>query len=158
MLVSKEVMQGLNTLLARSRDAEKGYIEVSNHINEPRLRKWLLEYSDQHKQFSAELASEIRALAGDPDDGTSILGELHRAWIDLKGTASDNEPIAMLEECERGEQQAYDDYQELLNDHTDMLASTRALLQQQRIKIGTALEQVKSMKKVFEPIDSSFRN
>lgn len=153
MLISKELMQGLNTLLSRSRDAEKGYIEVSNHINTPQLRKWLLDYSEQRKQFSVELAREIRLLGGDPDNETSVLGELHRVWIDLKGTASDDEPIAMLEECQRGEQYALEDYETLLAEHPDMMATTRYLLTQHKTKIESALLFIEALKEIFAPVD-----
>lgn len=154
MQVSNELMQGLNDLLARSRDAQKGYIEASNHINTPQVRKWLLEYSDQRLKFSVELENEIRRLGGEPDDSTSVLGDLHRVWIDLKGMASDDEPMAMLEECQRGEQKALEDYTELLNQHQRMSPATFHLLKQHKTKIEAALALIHSLKEIFEPADS----
>ncbi len=142
MKVSDELLDKLNHLLHRSRDAQRGYVETSNHVNSPEVRKWMIEYSDQRAVFCTNLATEIKLLGGDSDNTTSVLGEIHRLWIDLKGQWSDEEPLAMLEECKRGEETALEDYQEVLEDNDGMPASTSAMLNRHTAAISRALAQI----------------
>ena len=151
----KDLANDMNTLLARSRDAREGYVEASHNLkNGGPLDKWMHEYSDQRLRFSIELEKEINILGGDPDFDTSILGDLHRAWIDLKGTFSDNEPLAMLEECHRGETKAYNDYGDLLEKYPNMPTTTRQLLVAQQSKIKGAIAQIETMIKMLETVES----
>lgn len=154
MKVSKELLKDLNDLLNRSRDAQKGYVEASNHINQPELSKWMIDYSKQRQLYAAELDLEIKRLGGQTDDSTSMLGELHRVWIDLKGQLSQNDPYAMLEECTRGEEQALEDYNEVLQSNQSMPSETRDMLNRHQTKIKNALTQIKTMMKMHVPSES----
>ncbi len=154
MKVSKELLQSLNDLLSRNRDAQKGYVEASNHVNLKELSKWMVDYSHQRQLFAAELDLEVRRLGGKPDDGTTIAGEAHRIWIDLKGQLTENDPYAMLEECTRGEEKAIEDYDSVLKDHHDMPMETRDMLNRHKSKIINALREIKTMMKMYVPAES----
>lgn len=154
MKVSKELLNDLNDLLNRSRDAQKGYVEASNHINHPELSKWMIDYSKQRQLYAAELDLEIKRLGGDADDSTSMLGELHRVWIDLKGQLTQNDPYAMLEECTRGEEKAMENYNEIFESHKNMPPETRDMLNRHRTKIKEALGQIKTLMKMYVPSES----
>lgn len=151
MEVSKELLKNLNDLFTRNRDAQKGYVEAANHINQKELSKWMIDYSTQRQLFAAELDLEIRRLGGRPEDSTSVLGEIHRVWIDLKGQLSNNDPHAMLEECTRGEEKAVADYDEILDEQKGMSIETRNLLNRHKSKIINALNQIKTMMKMYVP-------
>ncbi|MCB9315020.1 MAG: PA2169 family four-helix-bundle protein [Lewinellaceae bacterium] len=156
MTVSKELIQGLNDLLSRNRDAQKGYVEASNHINLKELSKWMLDYSVQRQLFSNQLDMEIRRLGGMPDDGTSAMGELHRIWIDLKGEITNNDPHAMLEECQRGEERALEDYDATLKKYfRTMPQQTMDMLNRHKSKIILAISQIKAMLKAYVPVEHS---
>lgn len=147
------LIQGLNALLSRNRDAQKGYVEASNHINLKELSKWMLDYSVQRQLFSNQLDLEIRRLGGTPEDGTSALGEMHRVWIDLRGEITNNDPFAMLEECLRGEEKAVEDYDAVLRQyHKDMPQPTMDMLNRHKSKIILAISQIKAMLKSYVPI------
>ncbi|MEZ4940231.1 MAG: PA2169 family four-helix-bundle protein [Saprospiraceae bacterium] len=150
---SAALIQGLNDLLSRNRDAQKGYVEASNHINLNELSKWMLDYSVQRQMFSNQLDMEIRRLGGIPEDGTTALGELHRVWIDLRGEITNNDPLAMLEECLRGEEQAVEDYDAVLRQHRDMPQQTIDLLNRHKSKIILAISQIKAMLKSYVPVE-----
>ena len=156
MTVSKELIQSLNDLLSRNRDAQKGYVEASNHINLKELSKWMLDYSVQRQLFSNQLDMEIRRLGGMPDDGTSAMGELHRIWIDLKGEITNNDPHAMLEECQRGEERALEDYDATLKKYfRTMPQQTMDMLNRHKSKIILAISQIKAMLKAYVPVEHS---
>lgn len=151
----KDLAQDLNLLLARNLDAREGYVEASHNLNNgSELDRWMHEYSDQRLHFSVALKKEISQLGGDPDFDTSALGDLHRAWIDLKGTFSDNEQLAMLQECHRGETTAFENYQEILEDYPAMPNSTRNMLIEQQSKIKGAIAQIETMVNLLEEVEA----
>lgn len=55
----------------------------------------------------------LTAAGGVPEEGGSLSGALHRAWIDIKAAVTQND-AAILAECERGEATAVDAYKDAL--------------------------------------------
>src|SRR5687768_5271945 len=76
-----------------------------------------------------ELSSEVRRYGGDPDISGSAAATLHRVWVDLKTAITNNDNLAVLEECERGEAAAVIAYENALRQ--EMPLDLRALLDQQ---------------------------
>lgn len=132
-----EILDQLNKLLTRSRDAEKGYSEAAENVKDTELKSLFTAQSQQRAGFAQELDREIRAIGGDPDNGTSLVADLHRAWINIKSAFSSDDDKAVVQECSRGDQEALDNYNTVLQE-TDLLASTRQLLLNQKEKIETA--------------------
>jgi uncharacterized protein (TIGR02284 family) len=132
-----EVLDQLNKLLTRNHEAERGYKEAAENAKDAELKSLFMAQSRQRGEFAMELDREIRTLGGEPDGGTSIASDLHRAWINIKSTfASDNDK-ATVQECQRGDQEALDNYNSVLQE-TDLVASTRELLLRQKQSIDSA--------------------
>ncbi|AKD56659.1 ferritin-like domain-containing protein [Spirosoma radiotolerans] len=132
-----EILDQLNRLLTLSHDAEKGYKEAAENAKDNELKSLFLAQSRQRAEFALSLDREIRALGGEPDNGTSIAADLHRAWINIKSTFASDDDKATVEECHRGDQEALENYNAVLQE-TDLVASTRELLLQQKQSIDTA--------------------
>jgi uncharacterized protein (TIGR02284 family) len=132
-----EILDQLSRLLTLCHDAEKGYQEASENVDDNELKTLLLAQSRQRTEFAQELDREIRALGGEPDNGTSITADLHRAWINIKSTFSTNDDKAVVQECHRGDQEALNTYNSVLQE-TDLVASTRELLLRQKQSIDSA--------------------
>ena len=132
-----EILDQLSQLLTLSHDAEKGYQEASENVDDNELKTLLLAQSRQRAEFAQELDREIRTLGGEPDNGTSIAADLHRAWINIKSTFSTNDDKAVVQECHRGDQEALNTYNAVLQE-TDLVASTRELLLRQKQSIDSA--------------------
>ena len=132
-----EVLDQLNKLLTRSHDADKGYAEAAENVKDVELKSLFLAQSRQRAEFAQELEREIRTVGGEPDNGTSLASDLHRAWINIKSTFASDDDKAVVQECSRGDQQALDNYNEVLQE-TDLVASTRQLLLSQKEKIESA--------------------
>jgi uncharacterized protein (TIGR02284 family) len=132
-----EILDALNKLLTRSRDAEEGYQEAAENAKDTELKSLYLTQSRQRSEFAMELDREIRTLGGEPDTSTSLLSDLHRAWINIKSGFSSNDDKATAQECQRGDQEALNDYNNVLQE-TDLVASTRELLLRQKQSIETA--------------------
>lgn len=132
-----EILDQLNKLLTRNRDAEKGYQEAAENVKDAELKSLFLAQSRQRGEFAMELDREVRALGGEPDNGTSLVSDLHRAWINVKSTFASNDDKATVQECQRGDQEALDSYNSVLQE-TDLVASTRELLLRQKESIDSA--------------------
>jgi uncharacterized protein (TIGR02284 family) len=132
-----EILDQLSRLLTRNHDAEKGYQEAADNTKDNELKSLFLAQSRQRGEFAQEIDREIRALGGEPDTGTSLASNLHRAWINIKSTFASNDDKATVQECHRGDQEALNDYNAVLQE-TDLAASTRELLLRQKQSIDTA--------------------
>lgn len=152
MNTNENVVKGLNHLLTRSYDAQKGYQEAGEQVTDTHLREWLYNYSTQRTKFIQQLESEIRRLGGEPNQGSSVLGGLHRAWLDIKANFSTATTESVLEECIRGEEKALSDYSAVLTDY-DLSAATREVVSQQHELIRMAIDQLHNMEDVVHTID-----
>ncbi|GAB3558087.1 ferritin-like domain-containing protein [Spirosoma fluminis] len=132
-----EILDALNRLLTRNHDAEKGYQEASENVKDNELKSLFMAQSRQRAEFAMELDREIRALGGEPDNGTSLAADLHRAWINVKATFASDDDKATVQECQRGDQDAIENYNSVLQE-TDLVASTRELLLRQKQSIDSA--------------------
>lgn len=132
-----EILDQLNRLLTRNHDAEKGYQEAADNAKDNELKTLFLTQSKQRGEFAQEIDREIRTLGGEPDNGTSLAADLHRAWINIKSTFASDDDKATVQECHRGDQEALQDYNAVLQE-TDLVASTRELLLRQKQSIDTA--------------------
>ncbi|WP_234735188.1 ferritin-like domain-containing protein [Tellurirhabdus bombi] len=134
---SEELIDRLNTLLTRTRDGERGYEEASENVKDPELKSLFLAQSKQRGEFALELDREIRTLGGDPEKTTSLMADLHRAWINIKSAFTSDDDKAVAEECKRGDGEALADYNDILQG-TNLAASTRELLIRQQDRIQSA--------------------
>ncbi|GAB3892882.1 hypothetical protein GCM10028803_06310 [Larkinella knui] len=134
---NSEILDRLNTLLTRTRDGERGYQEAAENVKDAELKSLFLAQSRQRGEYALEIDREIRTLGGDPENSTSLAADLHRAWINIKTSFTGNDDKAVVEECKRGDGQALDDYQEILQS-TSLPASTRELLLRQKERIDSA--------------------
>ena len=145
--LSSDMLDKLNTLLTRTRDGERGYQEASDNVKDAELKSLFLAQSRQRGEFAMELDREIRTLGGDPETSTSLLADLHRAWINIKTTFTGDDDKATVEECQRGDGEALSDYQDILQS-TNLAASTRELLLQQKERIEAAHASMARLAKV----------
>ncbi|WP_020602450.1 ferritin-like domain-containing protein [Spirosoma spitsbergense] len=133
----EEIIDQLGKLLTLSNDAEEGYKEAADNVDDNELKTLFLKQSQQRAEFAQELDREIRALGGDTDNDTSLTADLHRAWINIKSAFTSNDDKTVVRECHRGDQEALNDYNKVLQE-TNLAASTRELLLRQKQSIDTA--------------------
>ena len=141
MKYSEKISNKLNELLTRTYDAEKGYKEAADKVENPTIKKFFEERAQERYNFGHELKTEIKAFGQEPDKSGSFKGTLHRNWMNLKSFFNSNDEEAMLNEVERGEKEAIETYSDILNDKDSVLPpSTETLLMKQRKMIREALE------------------
>lgn len=144
-----KIVSKLNELLEKNYDAEKGYKKAAEDIKNSQLQDFLQSHSQQRYDFGHELKGEIKKLGGEPEKGTSLTADLHRTWIDLRSAIAGNNDKAVIEECERGEKAALEDYQEVLAS-AELPESTRSIVKQQHDRIQDALYKIKDLEKVLD--------
>ena len=144
MNYSEKVSGKLNDLLEKNNDAEKGYKYAAENAKDPQLKAFFSERAQERYDFSHELETEIRDFGENPDKGSSLAGDAHRTWMNLKSSLSSNKDEAAMEEAVRGEQVAADEYEDVLKD-PDIPPTTANLLLKQKNGIVAALNKLKSM-------------
>lgn len=146
MEYSKKIADKLNDLLEKNYDSEKGYKLAEEKVNDPQMKRIFEIRSQNRYDFGHELKTEIRKYGESPDKGTSVKGDLHRSWMNIKSSLSSNKEEAILEEAIRGEKAAVADYDSVIAEQ-DIPSSTKELLTKQRDYIKNALEQVKKLER-----------
>jgi len=141
MKYTVEMSNKLNELLERTYDAEKGFKQAAEKVDNETIKQFFLDSAKQRYNFGHELKAEIKAFGQSPEKGGSTKGTLHRSWIDFKSLFSTNNEEAMLEEVNRGEKEAIETYNDILHDKDFVLPpSTESLLMKQRNAIRETLE------------------
>ncbi|MBS9460991.1 PA2169 family four-helix-bundle protein [Flagellimonas sp. 389] len=141
MKYTVEISKKLNELLERTYDAEKGFKQVAEKANNEAIKEFFENRAKQRYDFGHELKKEIKAFGQDPDKDGSTEGTLHRTWINFKSLFSSNDDEAILEEVRRGENEAIETYNDILNDKDFVLPpSTENMLMRQRTMIRETLK------------------
>lgn len=140
-----KLVESLNNLLKRSNDATEGYKHVAEQVESDTYKDLFAQYASQRKRFADQLISEINVLGGEPDNNTSIKGDIHHMWIDIRGVLSQHNENDMLAECERGEKALIDAYEEVLKGDVNIPISTRGLLLDQLASVHSSLERMSAL-------------
>ena len=143
---TENIISELNKLLKRNYDAEKGYHKAATHVKDPDLKRLFEIYSDQRYHFGHDLKGEIKQLGGDLDKGSTFEAAVHRTWMDLKSAVTSDDTESMLEECIRGEKEAVEAYQKVLQD-SHLPETTRTILHDHIAKIEESLYLIKELEK-----------
>lgn len=106
MSANDDTIDTLNELIETSKDGEYGFRVCAEQAKAPELKQLLADRASQCAQGAAELQSLVSTLGGKPDQGGSASGAMHRGWVAVRGTLSTFTDLAVLEECERGEDNA----------------------------------------------------
>lgn len=146
---SKELAEKLNELLEKNYDTEKVFKNAADDVKNAKLKTFFQEKAMQRYDFGHELKSEIKSLGETPDKGSSVTGDAHRAWMNLKAAFSSDKEESVLEETIRAEKAAVEDYNKIIK-MDGFSPSTANLLMKQRNAIERTLEEVRELEKMFD--------
>jgi len=149
MKFTEEISNKLNELLVKNYDAEKGYINAMNNVDNPEIKMFFKRRATERSQFAKELRTEILQYGEIPEDSGSFKGTMHRNWMSLKSTFTTNDTEAILEEAIRGEKASLEEYKDILKDRT-LPPSIDSLL----IKHKNAIQSAINTEKVHEELVS----
>lgn len=104
----------LNDLIETCRDGEYGFRNSADQAHSESLRSTLLARAQDCHTAADQLRAWVAQLGGTAEDGGSALGSLHRGWVAVKAALSTYDDLAVLEDCERGEDSALTHYRRAL--------------------------------------------
>ena len=145
--INKESIKVLNDLIETSKDGQEGFKTCAEDIKHPELKALFAKRSADCATAAAELQAEVRNLGGDPETSTSVAGDLHRRWVDVKSMFTGKDEEAVLNEAERGEDHALKAYKEAIetiNKHN--LVGIRDLVERQYHGVQRNHDQVKALR------------
>ena len=145
--LNKEAISVLNDLIETSKDGQEGFKTCAEDIQHPELKALFAKRSAECAAAAAELQAQVRALGGDPETSTSVAGDLHRRWVDVKSVFTGKGEEAVLNEAERGEDHALKAYKEALEKISKHnLVGIRDLVERQYHGVQRNHDQVKALR------------
>ena len=114
--MSDSITSILNGLIETSKDGEKGFRAAAENTKNAELQALFLRRAGDCAAGAPELQQLVTRLGGKPEDGGSVAGAVHRGWVNLKAAVSGRTDLAILEECERGEDVAKASYSKALKE------------------------------------------
>ncbi len=129
-LSNDDVIDVLNDLIENSHDGEYGFKACAENTNNPDLKSLFQRRSETCAKAANELRALVVGLGGKPEEGGTASGALHRGWVSVKGTLAGHSDVAMLDECERGEDAALARYRKALKQN--LPANVRSVITQQQ--------------------------
>lgn len=147
--LNKEAISVLNDLIETSKDGQEGFKTCAEDIKNPELKALFVKRSADCGTAAAELQAEVRKLGGDPETSTSVAGDLHRRWVDVKSifTGKGKGEEAVLNEAERGEDHALKAYKEALEKISKHnLVGIRDVVERQYLNVQRNHDQVKALR------------
>ncbi|TJY37945.1 ferritin-like domain-containing protein [Pontimicrobium aquaticum] len=138
MKYSEKISNKLNELLVKNYDAEKGYLNAIDNIDNKNLKMYFKKRASERSEFAKDLRTEILRYGEIPEDNGSFKGAMHRNWMTLKATFSSNNEEAILEEAIKGEEANLEEYNEILANSV-LPPTIDSLLTKQRNAIQSAI-------------------
>jgi uncharacterized protein (TIGR02284 family) len=124
----------INDLIQINNDRIEGFERAAKDLGEgDQDLKSIFESSRRESlQNVQELKMAASQAGADTEQGTSVAGTLHRAWIDVKATFTGHDRKSVLAECERGEDAIKKAYKDALLENSLGPELSRVLLSQQQ--------------------------
>jgi uncharacterized protein (TIGR02284 family) len=135
----------LNDLIETSKDGEKGFRTSAADTRNGELKSIFVARAQDCAKAAADLQQLVTRLGGDPDTGGSVAGAVHRGWVNLKSSVTGRSDLAILEECERGEDVAKARYRKAL-DADDLPDDIRGIVQRQYDGVVKNHDQVRGLR------------
>ncbi|HEY0825600.1 MAG TPA: PA2169 family four-helix-bundle protein [Ramlibacter sp.] len=142
-----DVVDVLKDLVECCKDGEYGFRECAEQAKDPQLKSTFLQRADDCRRGAQELNDCIRQYGGSIEDGGSAMGAMHRGWVSIKSKLTTYDDKAVLEEAERGEDNAKARYTKALQ--KNLPADVRQVVERQMQGVQRNHDQVKMMRDQF---------
>ena len=139
----------LNNLIETSKDGEQGFRTSAENTQNAELKQLFMRRADDCARGAAELQAIVARLGKEPEDSGSVAGAIHRGWVNLKAAVANRDDLAILEECERGEDVAKAAYRSAL-EKTDLPAEIRTVVQKQYDGVLRNHDEIRNLRDRFK--------
>ncbi|WP_316809472.1 PA2169 family four-helix-bundle protein [Pedobacter agri] len=143
----EKTVEVLNDLIQINNDRADGFDKASKDLSEENidLKATFDKLSSDSRSNVTELAGLVGRNNEDPDTGNTILGTLHRAWIDIKASFGGDDRHSILAECERGEDAIKKAYKDALQEN-ELGENVRSVLLKQQDGINISHDAIKALR------------
>ena len=139
-----DVIDILKDLVECSKDGEYGFRECAEQAKREDLKSMFLQRADDCRRGAQELNQLLRDLGASTEDGGSALGAMHRGWVSIKSKLTGYDDKAVVEEAERGEDNAKARYTKALQ--KTLPANVRMVVERQMQGVQRNHDQVKMLR------------
>lgn len=145
MKQNENVVEVLNDLIKINNDRVTGYEKAITETKDidVDLKAVFHKMANDSKEYATQLSNEVTKLGGEVATGTTASGKIYRMWMDIKATFTGKDRLAVLENCEFGEDAAQKAYEEALSSDADMDTEVRQLITNQKSSLRTAHDLIK---------------
>jgi uncharacterized protein (TIGR02284 family) len=143
---SKETIEVLNDLIQINNDRIIGYEKAIHQTRQEDSDLKILFASmvaESHRMKIA-LATEVQTLGAEIQQGTSTLGKIYRAWMEVKAMLNGHNRHTILAECESLEDATQEAYRSALSH--ELPAFIRDLLSRQLDTLQASHEEVRTLR------------
>ena len=142
--MASDTIDTLNKLVETSKDGEYGFRDAAEKAISPDLQQTFRQHADECRQGATELQSLVVQLGGDAEDSGTVAGAAHRGWLALKGSLAGYTDLAILEECERGEDSALKSYRDALD--SELPTTARTVIERQYEGVKRNHDQIRTLR------------
>ncbi|MES2430276.1 MAG: PA2169 family four-helix-bundle protein [Bacteroidota bacterium] len=154
--VTEELIEVLNDLIKINNDRIEGYEKARDEIRDRDvdLQGIFGKMADDSRRYVGELTQHIQSHGGETAKGTTGLGKIYRAWMDVKTTFTGKDRTGVLELCEYGEDAAQKAYNDALSSDAEMDAETRQLITSQKTFLKESHDMIKRYRDISRSTSS----
>jgi uncharacterized protein (TIGR02284 family) len=142
-----DVADVLKDLVECCKDGEYGFRECADQAKDQSLKSTFLQRADDCRRGAQELNECLRRYGKDTEDSGSTMGAMHRGWVSIKSKLTTYDDKAVLEEAERGEDNAKARYMKALQ--KNLPDDVRQVVQRQYEGVQRNHDQVKMLRDQF---------
>jgi uncharacterized protein (TIGR02284 family) len=147
---SLEVIEVLNDLVMINNDRITGYQRAIRELkdNDSDLKSLFDQMIVESQKIKSDLAHEIQVLHGDVESGSTEMGKIYRAWMDVKAVFTGENRHTVLSNCEAGEDAAQKAYKKALE--TDRLPGfLKELLTRQQETLRESHDEIRDLRNQY---------
>jgi len=145
METNEKLVEVLNDLIQINNDRVVGYEKAMKEVEkiDLDLKITFRKMADQSVEYKNELIEQVAKAGGEIAEGTTNLGKIYRAWMDVKAVFSANDRKAALQSCEGGEDAAQRAYRDALASDAEMTADVRQIITSQQAGLKKSHDLIK---------------
>ena len=148
MATSTNLTEVLNDLIKINYDRIEGYRKAAEESKEYdiELHPLFQGMADESRLNVSALTQHVRALGGEAESGSTTMGKIYRAWMDIKATFTGKDRTAIIASCEFGEDAAQKAYDAALASDADIDTDTRQLITSQKETLKKSHDKIKALR------------
>ena len=152
MTTTAALAEILNDLIKINYDRIEGYRKAAEESKEfdVELHPVFREIADESRLHVSALTEYVRSMGVETEKGSTTMGKIYRAWMDIKATFTGKDTKSIIASCAFGEDQAQKAYKEALASEGEMDTAIRQLITSQKETLKRSHDKIKAMRDVWK--------